>query len=232
MVRERVDALTVLRGRGDWWWAGSLQTGLEWLAKQRVADDALILFINDDVQFEPDYLARAVDVMSGRSGVFVLSQFRSAVDGQPEETGVSVDLRRLVFSAATQAEQINCLSTRGLFARYADVRAVGGFHPVLLPHYLSDYEYTIRAYRKGIKCETSSELVLEPNLVTTGYRTFDETNFLAFLKKYFSKRSASNPLYWSTFAMLVCKPKWIIPNLVRLWKNELRNILRVLRMSR
>lgn len=232
MVRERVDALTVLRGRGDWWWAGSLQAGLDRLARERIADDALILFINDDVRFEPDYLARAVEVMSGKKGVFMLSQFRSTTGGRPEETGMSVDLRRLVFSPAKQPEQINCLSTRGLFARYADVRAVGGFHPVLLPHYLSDYEYTIRAHRKGFKCETSPELVLEPNHETSGYRTFDESSFLVFLKKYFSKRSASNPLYWSTFALLACRPRWIVPNLVRLWRNELRNIMQALSASR
>ena len=34
MVRERVENLTVIRGNGDWWWAGCLQQGFNFLKKE------------------------------------------------------------------------------------------------------------------------------------------------------------------------------------------------------
>jgi GT2 family glycosyltransferase len=121
-----------------------------------VADDAIVLFINDDVQFDPDYLDRAAKLMDEKKGVLVLSKTRDPNTGEISETGVTADLRRLTFKISNSADSINCLPTRGLFAHWRDVRRIGGFHPRILPHYLSDYEYTIRAHKLGLKCESSS----------------------------------------------------------------------------
>jgi GT2 family glycosyltransferase len=106
------------------------------------------------------------------------------------------------------------------------VRVIGDFHPKLLPHYLSDYEYTIRAYRKGFKCETSAELVIELNNEATGYRAITETSFAVFLKKYYSRKSAVNPAYWSSFVLLTSEPMWVLPNLFRVWVRAGREIAR------
>ena len=232
MVKENIPSTTILRGNGDWWWAGSLQRGLDWLKESGTDDKALVLFINDDVHFVPDYLARAVRVMADKSRVLVLSRFRTPGSGQIMETGVSVNLRILSFNISDSAERINCLSTRGLFAYWEDIRSIGGFYPKLLPHYLSDYEYTIRAYRKGFKCETSGELLIEPNDDTTGYREINEESFARFLRKYISKKSAVNPAYWSSFILLVSEPMWVVPNLARVWIRAGKTVIRAYLASR
>lgn len=64
--------------------------------------------------------------------------------------GVYADLKKLTFRQAKTKDEINCLSTRGLFLRVKDFKKIGGFYPKLLPHYLSDYEFTIRAYKKSL----------------------------------------------------------------------------------
>jgi GT2 family glycosyltransferase len=226
MVQARIPSTTVLRGTGDWWWAGSLQQGLNWLKASRVEDKAVVLFINDDVRFGPDYLEGAVSIMDVKRHTLLLSQFGKPGDGQSRETGVTADLKRLSFEIAGSPERINCLSTRGLFVHWEDVRVIGDFHPKLLPHYLSDYEYTIRAYRKGFKCETSAELVIELNNEATGYRAITETSFAVFLKKYYSRKSAVNPAYWSSFVLLTSEPMWVLPNLFRVWVRAGREIAR------
>ncbi|HKB58607.1 MAG TPA: glycosyltransferase [Gallionellaceae bacterium] len=228
MVRENIPDATVLRGNGDWWWAGSLQRGLDWL-KENVTDrDALILFINDDVRFHPDYLARAEKVMAGRRHVLMLSRLRSLENGNIGESGITADMKRLRFEVARSAQDINCLSTRGLFIHWGDVQAIGDFYPRLLPHYLSDYEYTMRARRKGFSCETSAELVIEANQETTGYHSIAERPFRAYMGRYFSKKSPGNPVYWSSFVMLTCSPLWIVLNLARIWAGAARNIFRAM----
>lgn len=225
MVQSRISSTTVLRGNGDWWWAGSLQQGLNWLKQSDTEDNTVVLFVNDDVQFEPDYLDRAVRLMANKSRTLVLSRFRKLGTGEVQETGVEANFRRLTFTIATSDEHINCLSTRGLFAHWGDIRAIGDFHPRLLPHYLSDYEYTIRAYRKGLKCETSADLLIELNKEMTGYREIQEASFGAFLRKYWSKKSVLNPAYWSSFVLLASEPVWVIPNLLRVWSRAAKAVI-------
>jgi GT2 family glycosyltransferase len=232
MVQARIASTTVLRGDGDWWWAGSLQQGLNWLKQGGTDDRVVVLFINDDVHFAPDYLERAVGLMSGKNRTLVLSRFKKPETGEVMETGVTANWRRLNFTVADSAMSINCLSTRGLFAHWEDVRVIGGFYPRLLPHYLSDYEYTIRAYRKGFKCETSADLLIEPNTEATDYRAIPEASFVVFWRKYCSKKSAANPLYWSSFILLASEPVWLLPNLLRVWARAVKTVRKALIATR
>jgi GT2 family glycosyltransferase len=226
MVKEAIPSATVLRGTGGWWWAGSLQRGLEWLKRERVSDDAIVLFINDDVQFDPDYLDRAAKVMEEKKGVLVLSKTRDPNTGEINETGVTADLRRLTFKIADSADSINCLPTRGLFAHWRDVRRIGGFHPRILPHYFSDYEYTIRAHNLGLKCESSSALLITSNEETTGYREISETGIRSALAKLFSKKATGNPVYWTSFVLLTAPPLWILPGILKVWAGVTKVIVR------
>jgi GT2 family glycosyltransferase len=224
MVLEYIPTATVLRGNGDWWWAGCLQCGLEWLKENINDNNALILFINDDVQFSPDYLEQACQVMSDKKGVLVLSRNRKVNSLKIIETGVYADLKHLSFKIAEAPEKINCLSTRGLFVHWTDVLAIGDFHPKLLPHYLSDYEFTMRAHQKGFKCETSAVLLIEPNNETTGYHLINNECFIDFIKKYFSKKSTDNPVYWSSFIFLRSRSFWLIVNLIQVWRRAVKSI--------
>lgn len=233
MVRERIPSTVVLRGTGTWWWAGSLQRGLDWLKGQDVADDALVLFINDDVRFSPDYLEAAVRVMKTKNRTLVLSRFSAPPTGEVLETGVCADPRYLSFSIAKSPGEINCLSTRGLFAQWRTIQELGGFRPRLLPHYLSDYEYTMRAHNKGIRCETSAELVVSPDMEATGYHDTRVDSLAGFRKKYLSKKSADNLLYWSAFAVLASRPRWrVFPNLARIVLKALKSFIRAIYQSK
>jgi GT2 family glycosyltransferase len=231
MVTSLLPRVTVLRGRGDWWWGGSLHQGYKWLRKASLRDDDLVLFINDDLTVAPDYLAHGDRLMRSRPNTFLLSQFLFSSEGRPEETGTSADLVHFEFSVATRPDAINCLSTQGLFAHWSTVRRVGGFHPILLPHYLSDYEYTIRAHRLGVACETSPELLINLNRESTGIHRIAEPRFTAFVRKLFSKKYASNPVYFTTFIWLAC-PIWRrIPNTWRVWRDALGQVARRLQRA-
>ncbi|GAB1234059.1 glycosyltransferase family 2 protein [Ferrigenium sp. UT5] len=224
MVSARIANLTVLRGAGNWWWAGSLQQGIDWL-KINATDDDIVVFINDDVTFAPGFLLKGVQLLDQFGGM-LLPQVVNDKTGNIEESGVEADLSRLTFKTATSAARINCLPTRGLFMKLSVVKKVGDFFPRLLPHYLSDYEYTIRAHRLGVPLATTPELVIEFDRGATGYRVFEGESFTDFLKKYFSIKSASNPFYWSTFVLLAT-PKVNIPwLLLKVWSRSARAILR------
>ncbi len=228
MVLNSIPSATAIRGTGTWWWAGSLQKGLDCLRQFNPASSDVVLFINDDVTFAPDFLSAGMRVLQENPDCLLLSRIRDSGAGSILETGVHADVRRLNFVTATSPESINCLSTRGLFVRWAVVKQVGDFHPHILPHYLSDYEWTMRAARKGFRCITDNRLVLDsPNTGASGYWDFSKVAKLGeYLKLVFSNKSHANPLYWTSFVILACDWPLIPYHVARVWARFVREVLR------
>lgn len=225
MVRSRIGSLTVIRGRGNWWWAGCLQQGINWLERHGVADGDIVLFANDDITFTADFLQKAARILAPLSATLLLPQLIDEKTGLPQESGVEADLQRLTFHTATSADRINCLPTRGLFMRMSDLRKIGNFHPRLLPHYLSDYEFTIRAHRKGLRLVTSADIAIGLDREQTGFRSLEEQDFTRFVRRYFSKRHTANPVYWSAFVILAAPKARIPAHLYNLWRAAAKLLL-------
>lgn len=219
MVRSYISAITVIRGNGNWWWGGSLQQGYLWLKSKVIQSSDVVLIINDDTEFESDFLEKGVTLLRGFRNSLLLAQCYDRDTRKLIDAGVHVDWRRLRFEQASTPEQINCLSTRGVFLRVGDFYNIGGFYPRLLPHYASDYEFTIRACRKGLKLLTVPSLSLFVDQNTTGIHKMGNERFFTTLKKLFSQKSIPNPLMWTAFILLVCPWQYKAVNLLRVWFN-------------
>lgn len=222
MVRSFIDdsQLTVIQGDGNLWWAGSLQQGANWLDKN-TPEEAVVLMIKDDVSFGDDFLATGAEIIRKKSNTLLLAKLVDPETGKVEQSGVCTDLDRLQFEVAKNPEDINCLSTRGLFLRAGDIAKIGGFYPRILPHYWSDYEFTIRAYKKGFSLETNDRLYLKDDETQTGIRSINENNVLEFVRKLFSKRSTLNPIYRTVFIMLACPLRYAPKLIVRTWLQSI-----------
>lgn len=226
MVKEQIQSLTVIKGVGNWWWAGSLQQGYKWLKSQDLPLSDVVLIINDDTEFGGDFLERGVALLKKHEKTLLLAQSYSRQTNQLIDAGVHIDWRRLTFKQAVTPEQINCLSTRGLFLRAGDFFEIGGFFPKLLPHYASDYEFTIRAHCKGMKLTTDPTLRLWLDEKATGYHQLDkDVPLFASIKKLFSKKSQPNPISWTFFIILSCPWEWKILNLARIWLYTIYQII-------
>lgn len=224
MVQAKIKNLTVLKGRGNWWWAGSLQQGINWLGKHGVQGRDIVVIANDDITFEADFLQKGVSILDNLDAALLLPYLRDEKSGLPQESGVEADLRKLVFSIAASPDKINCLSTRGLFMWMSDLQKIGKFHPRLLPHYLSDYEFTIRAHRKGLRLITSADIAIQLDREETGYRNLENLPLMDFIKRYFSKKNVNNPIYWSTFILLAVPKSHVAGHLFRLWVSTSKTL--------
>jgi GT2 family glycosyltransferase len=210
--------LTVLSGTGDWWWGGSLQQGYLWLKERPRTGGEVVLIMNDDTRFDPDFLAAGRAALARHPGALLLAQAYDAHSGAFLDAGVRADWDRLQFLPASDPAQVDCMSTRGLFLRLEDFLALGGFHPHLLPHYGSDFEFTLRAHRRGHALVSDPSVRLRSDQSTTGDRDPDAASSLGdYLRRRFSKRSVLNPWYWTTFILLSCPPAKVLPNLWRVW---------------
>lgn len=209
MVRQRIDNLTIISGNGYWWWAGCLEQGFNYLKNKGISYTDSVLIINDDVAFGNDFLEKGVSILEKYQQTLLLAQFQDDKKLPPKETGVHADLEKLSFSIASSPKDINCLSTRGLFLKWRTFLDIGGFHPRILPHYWSDYEFTIRAHKKGYKCLTSPDVFLSPNLEETGREVPDYSCYVKLLSSLFSKKTIANPIYQIIFILLVCPIRWV-----------------------
>ncbi len=219
MVREKLPNAVILQGDGNLWWGGALHKAYQWFEKADAAPEDYVMLTNDDVSWDDLYIETAVSVLKDKpktllTGYGVSIQTGEQVDGAvdfqfPEMVGERIEL--------PQAEG-NCASTRSLFFRAADWLAIGGFHPVLLPHYLSDYEWTIRAHKKGFAIHCTDQVRYGVNEATTGYKKPS-------LKTVFSKRSVSNPFYKLNFAFMAA-PRG--KKLQSVWKQIKRFVKRTI----
>jgi GT2 family glycosyltransferase len=215
MVRGYIHSVTVLRGAGDWWWAGSLQQGIDWLSGHEISDDDTVLMINDDVDIPPDFIETACKLLKPR--MLLQAAVCDQITKEILDVGVVYEPSEMRFRAPESGEPVNCLTTNGLFMHWRDMKIVGGFYPRLLPHYLSDYEFTMRAHKKGLNLAVSKELKLYWNRETTGHHLIEEDRMLPFLRKLFSKKAPSNPVYWTTFLFLIDHTKYLPLNVIRIW---------------
>lgn len=216
MARSLVPSLTVLEGNGNWWWAGSLHQGHLWLKKCAAPDD-VVLIMNDDTEFAPDFIERGITTLKPKT--LLMAQPYSLRTGKRDEVGVHWDWKTLVCRGVDDLKIVNCFSTRGLFHRVADMDAIGGFRPWLLPHYFSDYEYTIRAHGRGFALISVPDVKLFYHEDKTGIREPEKGQFLEVIRKSFTKRAIHNPIYWAIF-VLCCSPFRYVPvNLVRVMRR-------------
>lgn len=224
-VRALWPAVEVVAGDGNWWWAGCLEQGCRHLRRTGVADDDILLLMNDDVDIGPRFLEEALGEFRETRDTLLLARQVDVRTGEAIDHGggVRADLRELRFAAAGAPEEINCLPTRGLFLKWRDMGRVGGFRPDYLPHYLSDYEFTIRAWKKGLHLKVARKASLGVKMGQSG-RSLKNLYAEPRARRFgliFSERFKDNPITWSAFVWLAAPP-WRKPYLwLKIWMHFL-----------
>src|SRR3546814_14370592 len=84
-------------------------------------------------------------------------------------------------------------------------------------HYLSDYEFTLRLQRKGVRLAVEPGFCAQTDLSLTGMGQPTATGVVAFWRQSFSNRAKFNPKHWTAFVLLTCSA-WISPfHIVSIW---------------
>lgn len=228
MVKTEVPSATILKGDGTLWWAGSLQAGLDHLRSLRIAPDDVVLFLNDDQDFDEDLFSQSLTVLEGEDRALFLPK---CVDDETLSpifcgAGINFDRKSLRYQESEDTSKINCLTTRALFGRWKDLEHIGGFRPKLLPHYGSDYEYTIRAKDKGIKLIAGSNIVVKVNQASTGPRLLRTLpSWREKFKVAFSNRYPGNPVRFTIFTWMISPWPHALKNTFSIWTAPIRNRL-------
>lgn len=230
-VRDELDEskLTTIKGKGNWWWGGSLHQAYKWLklehSKGNIRLNEFVMIINDDVVIEEDFLQNGISILKDRKRTMLQALAYSIHTKQLRYAGLKMDWRIYKSSRCEKEGEITHLSTRGLLFRVEDFFETGGFHPIILPHYPSDYEFTMRAGEKGITLMTAPSFKLWVDDKSTGLKAYNnEENFRKFLYNYFFNKRGHDPLGKIVYVALRCPMPWKIINIFRVLKRAARSV--------
>jgi GT2 family glycosyltransferase len=227
-VKRKIRKLTVLPGNGKLWWAGSLTKAYWYLFKYKAKDDDIVLIINDDCIFDRDYFQRIINDPELTFEAVIISPGHS-IHTDFIERGFAIEWKSLKFDKLREAQEPDALTTRGLYMYYSTYKSLGPMHQWLLPHYLSDLDYTIRAKRKGFKLVVSYNSFLYIDRSNTGSHNDDSKSLKDLLYNHFvSKKTAYSTLYWGNFVILACPWKYKLKSFLQVYKafcHKLRRLL-------
>lgn len=199
-IQKAYPSATVIKGSGSWWWAKSVNEGVRYILRKAQHND-YVLLINNDVEFEAGYLEKLVGASVAHNRALVGSLVKNFYNKSIiQDAGVRAQWNSFFFpkSDFNPLQKINknidALASRGVLVPVEVFRKIGLFSR-MLPHHAADYDFSMRAKRRGFTLMMSYEAV-----VYSKDRPGDKQ--FPFWQNYFSKRSSSNIPMQISFALL------------------------------
>jgi GT2 family glycosyltransferase len=185
--------IEVLNGDGSLFWGGAVDLALRHL-RDTAADDDWMLLMNNDTMVANDFVQRLLETALTHTPAAVGSVVRDVTDHERLlSIGVSVDSWRLLtrdlidLDAAKTSDafvEVDALSGRGVLFPIQGLIAAGGMRPGALPHYLADYEVSVRVRKSGWRL-----LVIFDAAVYSSDDFGSKSRAMFWYDKLFSKRS-------------------------------------------
>lgn len=227
-----------LAGNGQLWWGGSIEIGLQFVL-DKATDEDYILFVNNDTWFEANYVAKLCEISRENADAIVGSVVHEEKCCPPlVSIGPRININRLavwdIFNELDQMERIqprktysaDALSGRGTLYPVSWFKQFGTMRPALLPHYLSDYEISMRFARHGARLLVSSEAI------TFSPPVYGVNAKLSWWDRLFSERSPSNIIRRTLFYSMVGSPLQRMTAPLRIALFSLKHLCNSLPMPR
>lgn len=180
------------------YWTRAMNDFRDEIKNYRFQNSDCICILNNDLVLADDLFEKGRKVKRGK--VLIPKTLEKT---EVKEWGIEIDWSKKSFK---YGDRIDCFAPRGIFMNILDFIDSGGFSP-LLPHYLADYEFSIRMIRKGLK----------PVRIDTWVEHFDHERET----RAFSWISEFNPFFWTVFLFKACWNRYLPINLVKAWIHPL-----------
>lgn len=202
-IRDRFPHVDLLQGDGSLWWAGATNLGIRY-ALERSVVAPYILMLNDDVEFDSDYLAcmkRCAEAhpgcLIGTLAVYAEDPDRvfwcgKAVPRRERRYGY---VRRDALSGCVPAET---LPGRGMLVPTEVFHRIGLLDEKAFPQYAADFDFSLRARKAGygLKCCCDTTVVAMASQTGPG-SAHRKDPMDVFLRSFWSIRSPNYlPAVW------------------------------------
>jgi GT2 family glycosyltransferase len=202
-VRSRFPEAMLVMGDGDWWWTRSINQG----CRAALRDGAqAVLLLNDDITLAADYVSRLLRA-AGEHPDAIIGSLNLTADGRIFFSG-ALDFHwwsgRLLryhnflapggrYLGGTRPSVV--LPGRGMWVPAAAFVRNGFFCERFLVQYKADYDFVLRAHKRGLRCLTCWDAVVEVALDSCGRgASFGRGGLGAYLRAWFSSYSRNGLL--------------------------------------
>lgn len=189
-IQRHFPDTSIVHGNGNWWWTRSINEGIKSILSY-TTDHDFILFLNDDTEFGPEYLAKLVEASENVGHAIVGSLARNSHDSSVvKDGGVRIDWEHFAFHKEFRNEgrtinPVDTLGGRGTLVPIEVFRKVGLLREKLFPHYAGDYDFFLRTKKSGFPLYISyNAVIMSPDPLKPGRKPF--------WYRFFHRRSSSN----------------------------------------
>jgi GT2 family glycosyltransferase len=208
----------VLQGDKSMWWTAATNLGIEYALARKAT---YILTLNNDTLAEPDYISeiyKAIDAapqnaLIGSTSINVVTK---KVTYRGEIINWFFDSKSFNSNSVVKEPESGLISAsyfpgRGLIIPKRVFEKIGLFDQTYFPHYMADYEFTLRAKREGflILCAWNAKIATYPE--ESGANNLKaKTSLNAYKEHLFGMKGGANlPLFYR-FAWRHC-PAYALP---------------------
>lgn len=224
-IKSKYKDTILLKGNGNLWWTGAIYWGVEKIMEIAKTGD-YILTVNNDCTFDREFISILLKTALENKKSIVGSL---AIDSRDRQTvtdgGVLLDWSkgRLIpmgpkfireISKKSDMVEVDTLSTKGTLYPIDVFREIDNFDKKHLPHYISDYEFSIRAKKNGFKLLFSYKAFIFNKTERTGIGNEmpKKINLAKVLQLLFLRKSRMNIIDHFWFITLCCPLKYKAKN--------------------
>ncbi|MBC5992531.1 glycosyltransferase family 2 protein [Pontibacter cellulosilyticus] len=222
LIAAQFPEVTVLTGNDQMWWAAATNVGIRHAIRNSAT---YVLTLNNDTVAQPDYIERLIETTKVAPKLSLIGS--TAVDyntGKVLYRGELINWltetsRKLVNSEHIPESglfELTHFPGRGLLIPIEVFNTVGLFDEVHFPHYMSDYEFTLRARKEGFKifCACAAFLSIYPEASGANQLINRKTIKNYYYHLFGMKGGANLPLFYR-YAFRHC-PLYALPSFLLL----------------
>ena len=189
--------ITVLQGNGSLWWGGAIDLGLRHLFAQ--AHDAdWVMMVNNDTSIDKNFTQKLLSlakrhapaavgsVIVNKESPYQCLSLGPRIDAWRCRVGDLLDTPMSDHMASLDFFQVDALSGRGVIYPLLALKQVEGMRTFWLPHYMADFELSLRVKAAGW------QLVVSPSVTVHSANEFGNSyKGATWREKLFAIRSPS-----------------------------------------
>ena len=240
MIENLYPRVTLIKGTGDLWWSGGTNEGLLYVIG-KAKDDDYVLIINDDLEFENDYVEKIVTFAQQHPKTLVgsvvvdINHPDKIWDGgrmtnwfTAKDRILNVDASLADFEPNTYFE-VSQLTGRGMLAPISVFKDAGMYDAVRFKH-RGDTEFPVRAAKEGYKQVVFYDAVVKSHVDNTYEFDIKDVYQLSDMRRYFFDfRSSFWLRFRFNFALKTAKSplqfvSFIICDLIRITVHFLKRL--------
>lgn len=206
-VKKAFPQVNIINGNGNWWWARSMNEGFRWAVQQ---GGEVIITLNNDTAFSSDLIGDLLALHSlyprsvigclntvQKEGEYIFFSGISHINWWKAKEYKYHRPFTLCDSRLSGLHDTLCLNGRGTLIPVNVFNTIGYFDDRHFPQYASDYDFTLRAVKAGVKVMMSWDIKIQSVIEVTGQgRSFIRQSWWQFLLSFGNRYSANSLRLW------------------------------------